>query len=88
MLEGLYAEEQRESLKRRLLTRGVSHNDMRHRNMLWNEERGAAMLIDFDCATMQLPAKHKQISRLSGKRKRPASDTGVSRGKAIPSSGM
>ncbi|WAO97360.1 Hypothetical protein NCS54_01508500 [Fusarium falciforme] len=86
MPEGPCAEEQQESLKRLLLIHGVSHNDMRNRNMLWNEECGAVMLIDFYCGTMQLPAKHKQISRLSGKRKRRASDTGVSRHKAIPSS--
>lgn len=70
MPERPYAEEQQESLKRLLLAHGVSHNDMRDRNMLWNEERGAAMLIDFDCATMQPPAKHRQISLVKGKDER------------------
>ena len=44
---------------------GVVHGDEREPNMLWNEERGRIMLIDFDRATLRLPAKHKK----AGKRK-------------------
>ncbi|KAF4470581.1 kinase-like domain [Fusarium albosuccineum] len=88
MADRVYAEDQQEPLKRLLLTHGVFHNDMRHRNLLWNKECEAVMLIDFDFATMRSPAKHKRISRLSGKRKRRPSDIGVSRRKATPSLGL
>ncbi len=52
---------------------GISHEDKRVPNMLWNEERRRVMVIDFDQAVFRPAAKHKQLSTLSGngeKRKR------------------
>lgn len=49
---------------------GVTHNDMRLPNFLRNHERGRIMLIDFDVATIQPPVQHKQVKRLSHKRKK------------------
>ncbi|KAJ8129518.1 hypothetical protein O1611_g4113 [Lasiodiplodia mahajangana] len=35
-----------------LMQFGVEHEDLRHANMLWNEELGRVMVIDFDRATL------------------------------------
>ncbi|CAG9937431.1 unnamed protein product [Clonostachys rosea f. rosea IK726] len=48
---------------------GVVHDDLREANLLWNEERGRVMVIDFDSADLIPLPKPKQMSRLS-KRKR------------------
>ncbi|KAM6514126.1 hypothetical protein FALCPG4_015286 [Fusarium falciforme] len=82
MADEAYVKEQQKPLQRLLRTHGVFHNDLRHQNLLWNNERGSVMLIDFNLATIEPPLKHKQISRLSGKRKR--RDTGDSGRRAIP----
>jgi len=49
---------------------GVAHGDARHANMLWNTEQHRVMLVDFDCAFLPPPLKHKQLSQLGKKRKR------------------
>lgn len=49
---------------------GVDHGDERGANRLWNDERRRIMLIDFDRATLRPSLKHKQLSKISGKRKR------------------
>lgn len=49
---------------------GVAHGDARHANMLWNTEQHRVMLVDFDCAFLPSPLKHKQLSQLGKKRKR------------------
>jgi hypothetical protein len=54
---------------------GISHGDERTPNMLWNQERGRVMLIDFDRAEIinnkkrsksSSPSKVKKISRANG----------------------
>ena len=54
---------------RALWNEGVLHGDEREPNILWNEERRRIMLIDFDHATLE-PAKHKHLSKLSGKKRK------------------
>ncbi|KAK8038361.1 metalloprotease-like protein [Apiospora phragmitis] len=50
---------------------GVDHNDERNDNLLWNAERQCVMLIDFDRAGLRVAPKHRQLSMVSGmKRKR------------------
>jgi exonuclease VII small subunit len=44
---------------------GVVHHDLRDANLLWNEERGRVMVIDFDRADLIPLPKPKQMSRLS-----------------------
>ncbi|KAM6527494.1 hypothetical protein FSOLCH5_003564 [Fusarium solani] len=47
---------------------GINHGDERDANRLWNDERRRVMLVDFDHATPRL--EHKQLSKVSRKRKR------------------
>lgn len=49
---------------------GVSHNDLRWPNLLWNEERQRVMVIDFDRATILPPAPHKRVAKLAQQEKR------------------
>ena len=55
---------------RALRSEGVLHGDEREPNILWNEERHRIMLIDFDHATLLEPVKHKNLSKLSGKKRK------------------
>ncbi|KAH6881158.1 hypothetical protein B0T10DRAFT_141469 [Thelonectria olida] len=56
---------------------GVDHGDERDANRLWNDERRRVMLIDFDRATLRPNLKHKQLVKVSGKkRKRQGDDFG------------
>ncbi|KAK9234762.1 hypothetical protein V1525DRAFT_391123 [Lipomyces kononenkoae] len=54
---------------RAVWSEGVDHCDKREPNILWNKERRRVMLIDFDRA-LRPAAKHKQLSKLSGKGKK------------------
>jgi hypothetical protein len=49
---------------------GVVHNDEREDNILWNDERRCVMLIDFERSKVLPVAKHKQLLKLSGQKKR------------------
>ncbi|RSL77472.1 hypothetical protein CEP51_009042 [Fusarium floridanum] len=49
--------------------KGVDHGDERDANRLWNDERRRVMLVDFERATLPR-LKHKQLSKVSKKRKR------------------
>ncbi|KAI0860681.1 hypothetical protein F4860DRAFT_193211 [Xylaria cubensis] len=71
-----YAEELDE-LEGKLWNEGVSHEDVRRPNVLWNQERNGLMLIDFDRAIFRQPAPHKQVTKLiktGTKRGRPVND--------------
>jgi hypothetical protein len=57
---------------------GVVHNDEREDNILWNDERGCVMLIDFERSRVLPVAKHKQLLKLSSqKRKQQAKDAEI-----------
>ncbi|OAA34141.1 Protein kinase-like domain protein [Metarhizium rileyi] len=49
---------------------GVVHCDLRDANMLWNEERGRVMVIDFESAELVAPPEPKQVRRLAKRKKR------------------
>ncbi|KAG7120275.1 hypothetical protein HYQ46_006664 [Verticillium longisporum] len=49
--------------------KGIDHGDERDANRLWNDERRRVMLVDFDHATPPR-LEHKQLSKVSRKRKR------------------
>ncbi|KAK4073278.1 hypothetical protein Purlil1_13117 [Purpureocillium lilacinum] len=67
---------------------GVYHGDERDHNLLWNNERRRVMLVDFDRATLRPMPKHKQVIKLSGKkRKQRVDDVGVHTGKRGPLKG-
>ncbi|KAM6506299.1 hypothetical protein FSOLCH5_013289 [Fusarium solani] len=51
-------------------TEGVDHGDERDANRLWNDERRRVMLIDFDRATLRPNLKHKQLVKVSGKKRK------------------
>ncbi|GAB1319923.1 hypothetical protein MFIFM68171_10133 [Madurella fahalii] len=53
-----------------LWSEGVIHGDERPANLLWSEERRRVMAVDFDRASLIPPGKHRQVERLSGKKKR------------------
>jgi len=53
---------------------GVDHGDERDANRLWNDERRRVMLVDFDRATILPNLKHKQLSKISGKKRRRQGD--------------
>ncbi|EXK23518.1 hypothetical protein FOMG_19712 [Fusarium oxysporum f. sp. melonis 26406] len=67
--------EEETRLRELLHKQGVVHNDMRQANLLWNDERDRIMLIDFNLANLLRPARHKQVSKLTGKRKRHGRDS-------------
>ena len=49
-------------------TEGVIHSDEREPNILWNEERGRVMLIDFDQAILLPVPKSEDLSKLLSKK--------------------
>ncbi|ROT43767.1 hypothetical protein SODALDRAFT_320152 [Sodiomyces alkalinus F11] len=49
---------------------GVDHGDEHGANQLWNDERRRVMLVDFDRATLLPALKHKQLFKLSGKKRK------------------
>jgi hypothetical protein len=69
--------EEETRLRELLRKQGVVHNDMRQANLLWNDEHDRIMLIDFNLAILMRPAQHKQVSNLTGKRKRHKRDSGT-----------
>ncbi|KAL5592875.1 hypothetical protein FOBRF1_013183 [Fusarium oxysporum] len=71
--------EEETRLRELLRKQGVVHNDMRQANLLWNHEHDRIMLIDFNLASLLRPARHKQVSKLTGKRKRHGRDSGTYR---------
>lgn len=57
---------------RAVLAEGMNHGDERDANRLWNNELRRVMLVDFGHATLLSSPKYKQLSNLTGvKRKRP-----------------
>ncbi|KAL6359116.1 hypothetical protein LRP88_09316 [Fusarium phalaenopsidis] len=54
---------------------GINHGDERDANRLWNDERRRVMLVDFDRAAL-LPLKHKQLSKLSERKRKRQGDLG------------
>ncbi|KAJ3454650.1 hypothetical protein MRS44_013250 [Fusarium solani] len=68
-------QEEKTRLRELLRKQGVVHNDIRQGNLLWNDEHDRIMLIDFNLATLLRPARHKQVSKLTGKRKRHERDS-------------
>ncbi|KAK9233862.1 hypothetical protein V1525DRAFT_115382 [Lipomyces kononenkoae] len=55
---------------RAVWSEGVDHGDEHEPNVLWNKELRRVMIIDFDRAALRPAAKHKQLSKLSGKGKK------------------
>jgi hypothetical protein len=55
---------------REISDEGVEHNDVRTPNILWNAERGRAMLIDFERSSLLLPDCLQPLQELSPNRKR------------------
>ncbi|KAG5749606.1 hypothetical protein H9Q70_007735 [Fusarium xylarioides] len=53
---------------------GVNHGDEHGGNRLWNDERRRVMVIDFDRATILPTLKHKQLFKVSGKKKKRRGD--------------
>ncbi|KAM0270879.1 hypothetical protein ACHAQH_009280 [Verticillium albo-atrum] len=49
---------------------GVDHGDEHEANVLWNDERRRVMVVDFDCAAFLPSPKHKQLFKLSGKKRK------------------
>ncbi|KAH7377118.1 hypothetical protein B0T11DRAFT_273543 [Plectosphaerella cucumerina] len=49
---------------------GVDHGDEHGGNQLWNDERRCVMLVDFDQAILLPALKHKQLSRVSGTKRK------------------
>ena len=49
---------------------GVYHGDERDANLLWNNECRGVIVIDFDRAILQELLKHRQLSVISGVKKR------------------
>ncbi|RSL42069.1 hypothetical protein CEP54_015615 [Fusarium duplospermum] len=68
----LAAEVQRSS--QAVWAEGVNHGDERDANRLWNEERRRVVLIDFDRAALRPALKHKQLAKVSGKRRKRRGD--------------
>ncbi|KAI0545122.1 hypothetical protein F4679DRAFT_599972 [Xylaria curta] len=69
-------QEELDNLTKKVWYEGVSHEDERMPNVLWNQERNGLMLIDFDCAVFRQPVQHTQITKLvkTTKKRRPAND--------------
>jgi hypothetical protein len=64
---------------------GVDHDDERDANRLWNDELRRVMLIDFDHATLLPRPRHKQLSKVSGsKRKRQGDLENYNRKRGFP----
>ncbi|KAI8674491.1 hypothetical protein NCS57_00347000 [Fusarium keratoplasticum] len=55
---------------------GVDHGDERNANRLWNDELRRVMLIDFDHATLLPRPRHKQLSKVSGSKRKRQGDHG------------
>ncbi|KAI8715201.1 hypothetical protein NCS52_01027300 [Fusarium sp. LHS14.1] len=55
---------------------GVDHDDERDANRLWNDELRRVMLIDFDHATLLPRPRHKQLSKVSGSKRKRQGDFG------------
>ncbi|KAH8652930.1 hypothetical protein BGZ61DRAFT_288867, partial [Ilyonectria robusta] len=53
---------------------GVDHGDERDANRLWNDERRRVMLVDFDRATILPTLKHKQLFKVSRKKRKRQGD--------------
>ncbi|RMJ05329.1 hypothetical protein CDV36_013998, partial [Fusarium kuroshium] len=68
-------QEEKTRLRELLRKQGVVHNDIRQANLLWNDEHGRIMLIDFNLATLLRPARHKRVLKSTGKRKRHERDS-------------
>ncbi|KAF5139120.1 hypothetical protein E5D57_002910 [Metarhizium anisopliae] len=49
---------------------GIYHDDVCDANLLWNEELGRVMVIDFDYAKILEPPKHKTVVDLSKKERK------------------
>ncbi|KAF9768323.1 hypothetical protein IL306_014391 [Fusarium sp. DS 682] len=71
-VENLTAEVRRSS--QAVWAEGVYHGDEHEANLLWNDERRRVMLVDFDHATLLANLKHKQLLKVSGKRKKRQDD--------------
>ncbi|KAH0593233.1 hypothetical protein MHUMG1_08955 [Metarhizium humberi] len=65
---GLSLEVQRSSEAVR--NEGIYHDDVRDANLLWNEELGRVMVIDFDYAKILEPPRHKTVVGLSKKERK------------------
>ncbi|KHO11494.1 Peptidase S28 [Metarhizium robertsii ARSEF 23] len=65
---GLSLEVQRSSEAVR--NEGIYHDDVHDANLLWNEELGRVMVIDFDYAKILEPPKHKTVVDLSKKERK------------------
>ena len=55
---------------RAVRSEGVVHGDERDDNMLWNPERRRVMLVDFERSYVLPVAKHKQLLKLSGRKRK------------------
>lgn len=53
---------------------GVDHGDERNANLFWNIERRRVMLIDFDRAILRPAPKHRQLSTVSGTKRKHVDD--------------
>ncbi|KAH7123430.1 hypothetical protein B0J13DRAFT_566621 [Dactylonectria estremocensis] len=71
--------EEKTRLREILRKQGVVHNDLRQANLLWSDEHDRIMLIDFNLAILLPSVLHKQVLKLSGKRKRHELDSGTIR---------
>ncbi|CAI6088947.1 unnamed protein product, partial [Clonostachys chloroleuca] len=49
---------------------GVDHGDERDANLLWNAERRRVMIVDFDRAVLRPALKHRQLSAVSGSKRK------------------
>lgn len=49
---------------------GVDHCDERDANLLWNAERRRVMIVDFDRAVFRQALKHRQLSAVSGTKRK------------------
>lgn len=55
---------------RAIWNEGVMHGDERPANLLWSEERRCVMAVDFNRANLIPTAKHRQVEKLSRKKRR------------------
>ncbi|OJD17401.1 hypothetical protein ACJ73_08803 [Blastomyces percursus] len=67
--EDVDIEVEKEKTEQALMSSGVSHNDIRNANMVWNPELRQVMAIDFDQATIHRVQKRKASASPSGSRK-------------------
>ncbi|KAF5023802.1 hypothetical protein F66182_4158 [Fusarium sp. NRRL 66182] len=49
---------------------GVLYDDVRESNLVWNEEYGRFMMIDFNSAEIMAPHRNKQLQKLAGTKRR------------------